>query len=396
MMIISKKKLLYIFSTLLLLIIVIQFFSFKNTKKEIQNRALENKIKKEEKTFLKTYNNKELYKKQISTKKIKDSFNRENFIKLKKEQYQSILKGKNQNQIKLFEAIFNNDYTSLLILDEKGIKFKDLARSSIILKLASYFVTDTRILDLFLLHELTIISDKGINCFQTALESRNFFFLEYFILEKGFNINYNTKSISLKLAALGDKELEKWVKNLNGNYNDFDKTNFLYTIKEINQNTLEKYIDEGFTFTDKHLSKLISLASIEGNIETLSYIKDLSTTLDIKLENRYLNNTIQLAIESSKNTLPTIKWLVENDYDINWKNQFDENALGVAVRNKKEDVILYLIENYLNPNERLTVRKILNDSNLSYETKRYENLYLVAKEKKLKKVQYFLEENYGY
>lgn len=265
--------------------------------------------------------------------------------------------------------------------------------------MASYFLTDFRILDILIEQGLPVINTFKRNCFQTALEARNFAFLEYLINEKGYNINYDANKFSLKLQSLGHKDLEKWVEKFGGEYNIFDEKNIIYVINNLSDKTkIEKLINKGFIFSNTQIMELINRTSVIGDIEVLSYLKNISAGIDKSFTDSHGNNALLSSIYSHKDNLELTKWLLEEGYNPKQRNLFGEDALGLATRNKKEDVILYLLKNnYMEPYKNINVRgKLKNKETGTFDIKTYDNLYVASKKEELKKVSKYLEEYYGF
>lgn len=325
---------------------------------------------------------------------------REQIINSKKKDFSFLLKTGSIESQKLFNAIFNNDYDYLLQLDKKGFKFKNITKNhEMILEMASYFLTDFRILDILIEQGLPVINTFKRNCFQTALEARNFAFLEYLINEKGYNINYDANKFSLKLQSLGHKDLEKWVEKFGGEYNIFDEKNIIYVINNLSDKTkIEKLINKGFIFSNTQIMELINRTSVIGDIEVLSYLKNISAGIDKSFTDSHGNNALLSSIYSHKDNLELTKWLLEEGYNPKQRNLFGEDALGLATRNKKEDVILYLLKNnYMEPYKNINVRgKLKNKETGTFDIKTYDNLYVASKKEELKKVSKYLEEYYGF
>lgn len=385
--------------TILLAILAYQFLPQTKKQKVLTTELIE---KNNKEIAITTTENTEIkqkyFKKSNPTLKVKKSLIREEILESLKKDYSFLLKNKNPKARKLFNAIFNNNYKDILKLHEEGIAFKTFTKNKeLILKMAAYFTSDFRIIDILLLQNLEVIHTHSTNCFQAALESRNFAFLEYLINEKDYDINYDTNKLSLKLQAFGKKDLELWVDKFGGEYSMYDQEKFVYAISDLNKNTIEKYIDEGFILTDEKLSILFIRAARTSNVEVLSYIKSLYSGLEETIVDAHKNSLLLSTIDSSENSLLLVKWFLENEYDPNYKNKFEENSIGVAVRNKKEEMIIYLIKNNMSPYERINVRgKLLDKENGTFNIKRYDNLYITSQKEGLNKVKKYLEDNYAY
>lgn len=350
---------------------------------------------------------------------IKSNYNlqREELILKYRRVFKGFLNNKNKKLRKLYKSIFNNDYKLILELNKEGVDFKKFKKNKkFFLLMSGYFTTDFRILDILLLQGFLPIDKKKSDSFESALMSKNFAFLEYLINNKDIDINYTKDKYSLKMQAFGNKDLEEWVTKFGGEYNDYDRANFYKKIGAylIDKNNIEKYMNEGFEFSDKELSALLLKASYikENALETLDYIKSLSTNLNKNIRNK-AGETPLLSAIGSINNFDSVKWFVENDYDLYTKNKYGENSLSRAIRMKRENVIIYLLENNMDPSSELKVRgkrhKIKNIENLSgkkraeailnnikYDTKDYKNLYEASKKEELINVQKYLETNYAY
>lgn len=117
-----------------------------------------------------------------------------------------------------------------------------------------------------ILQELPISNTNLRNCFESALELRNFLFLEYLINEKGYSINHDANKYSLKFNALGEIDLELWINKVGGEYNKYDTEIFEKNINRINKEGINKYINEGFIFSDKKLSHFTNISARIGDI----------------------------------------------------------------------------------------------------------------------------------
>lgn len=376
----EKKYLFFIFLAFFLFFIFYLFTKESKIKKNIESPKI-----KEKQNISISFKKKE---ERNTTNLIKKISKNNDLIKRNKEfikkTYYFLFEGGTLESKKLFNAILNNNYEYINLLHKKGIKFKNLTKNyKMILEVAAYTLNDFRILDILIEQGLPIIKTIGRNCFQTALEARNFKFLEYLINEKDYNINYKVDKLSLKMQALGHKDLEKWVEKNGGEYNLYDEKNVLYAVKDLkSKKDIKRLINEGFIFNNEQLAKLVSRSSMIGGVELLSYLHE-NFSIDQTFTHRYKNNALHLSVYSKQNNLEITKWLLKEGYNPNQKNKFGEDMLGMAARNKKEDLILYLLKkNHMEPFNEINIRgKLVNKTDGTFEIKKYKNLYLASKKK---------------
>lgn len=284
-------------------------------------------------------------------------------------------------------AMISNDYEYFKNLNDK--KQTITQYPDFFIEMSAYFLEDTRILDILLENNISVINTYAV---ANALKSRNFAFLEHLFNKDEYYVNSNYFINSAKMEAFGKKDLEEFIKKYPAKYNNYDKKNFSFYIKNFDKETIDKYINEGFVFNKVVLKRLIAIAKEK---EDIAYLKNLYKNAPDTMK-KYQEPPLLAEIESSKTSLNAIKWFIENKYDIYEKNKFGENALAVAVREKKEDVILYLLEKEMKVDEEFVIKTSFNKKENKFETMKFRNLYTASKYQGLTKVQKFLEENYDY
>lgn len=394
-----KKYIIFLLITFISLLILSYLFFNKKDKITLpKNKQIKTQLNKKENTFTEKQ---EKIKVKQTFKTFKNISKREEIFNENKQNLFSVIENRDEKVKKLFMAILENDYEYLLKLHKQGIKFKSFMVNKIdeelILQMASYFLSDFRILDILLEQDLELIDTYKSNAFQNALEARNFPFLEYLILNKDYDINYNVNKFSLKFLALGHKDLEEWIEKFAAEYSAYDKKNFLRNVNLFrDKDSLEQLVEEGFIFSDEQISQALRMVCLVGNVKTLEYLNTLPYTIDKNYTDNNGNNILLSSITMNNKEIQ--KWLLKEGYNPNQKNNFGENALSIAVSLKKEDFILYLLENdYMNNYEELIVKgKLLDSKKAVFEKKIYKNLYEASKAENLKKVKHYLENKFGY
>lgn len=340
---------------LVLFAIISASFYYLNQKEKKTNLYTISTVEKQKQTFYESKRNIEYSKRLHLITRIKEKVNKRKEMSKKLQKLRESIIESSGPEKEVYEALVYNDFEYFKKLYNQGIDLKSLTFvPDYFMEIAGYFLEDVRILELLLEHDFKI---ENTYAMRNALETRNFLFLDYLINEKN--------KISYKLSVFGEKDLENFIGNNGGEYSDYDRENFVLTIKDFSEENLNKYIDEGFVFTNENLSLLLNRASRMGispeELENLNRMLDLNKNF----RDAHENNSLLAAIDSDKTTLNSIKWFVENNYSINQKNKFGENALSIAIRNKKEDVILYLLKNNMSVNGKITIRGKFNK-----ETKR--------------------------
>lgn len=369
----TKKK--YILSTFICCFLFgfIYFYNSKEISKE--NNKKENLVKAEKKAI------KAIEKDEDLPKKEKTLLKKEN--KKISKNVNPYIKGleslRNKNLKALLISIKNSDYEDFIKLYKKH---KNITNQFFFMAVPS-FIKDKRIMDIL----YNDYKDRLLKNIDQAVGQSNFEFLSYLIDEKGINIDGEENSFSLKMMALrsNNKEALTWIEQKGGIYNDYDYKNITSLVSSSNLSIeeMQRYTDEGFDFNDEFYSeKLLELSFFENNIELAQYLYDKANIINKKaVTPNGERNAILAAVffSANKENLEQIKWYEQHGYDIYARDNQGNGILDLAIKSKREDIIIYYLE------EGFTFKE--NEEKISS----YDDLYNEAKKNKLLKVIKYME-----